>query len=369
MSFDVPYGRFDRTLYRLAFANLDLQIALNGVEQSLFRASLKHTTCDRPVFITSLPRAGTTLLLDVLNTLPEFASPTYRQMPFALCPLLWPSISQHFHKRAEQTERAHGDGVKVGFDSPEAFEEIVWKAFWDNHYRADRIMPWTTADRDDVFEGYVADYMKKIVAAKGPTAHRYLSKNNANIARIGLLQTLFPDGTIVIPVRQPWAQAASLQRQHQHFRELHAEDSFGRDYMTWLGHFEFGAALRPIDIGGWVTELLTTPDDPAYWLTYWATVYEAVLAAPSDRLVLIDYDALCADPTGHLESLALALGIADPAALTSQASRFRASKPATIPNVALALIKRVTEIYQAVQERCLRVRDADAIGQARIGLS
>ena len=81
-------------------------------------------------FVTSLPRVGTTLLLDVLSALPAFASHTYRHMPFVLCPILWDRISSGFRKEAELDEREHGDGIMIGYDSSEAFEEIIWMAFW-----------------------------------------------------------------------------------------------------------------------------------------------------------------------------------------------------------------------------------------------
>ncbi len=353
MNLEVPYGRSERTLYRLAFANVELQITLDGLERRMFRDALGPSPPARPVFVASLPRAGTTLLLEVLAALPEFASPTYRHMPFVLCPLLWPSLSRRFQKRAHMAERAHGDGVAVGFDSPEAFEDVVWMAFWKDHYRADRIEPWNSDRRDGAFKTYLDAYMAKVVAAKGPPANRYLSKNNANVARIGLLHELYPDATFVVPVRQPWAQAASLLRQHEHFLGLHKQDAFARDYMAWLGHFEFGAGHRPIDMGGWLARTGFKPNDMAYWLDYWAATYEAVLAAPRERLVLIDYDALCADPAAHLATLGEALGVADPGRLIDQAGRFHAASSAPVPDVASALIERVDGLYRDLRSRCL----------------
>ncbi|MEM7122996.1 MAG: sulfotransferase [Pseudomonadota bacterium] len=350
---DIPYDRFDRALYSLAFANVDLQVALNGVECRLFRDRLEQTPCERPVFVAALPRAGTTLLLDVLNMLPEFAAATYRHMPFALCPLLWPKIAAPFLRRSENKERAHGDGMEVGFDSPEAFEEIIWQAFWRHHYQADRIEPWSDADRQPVFEAFLQDYMRKIIAAGGRPASRYLSKNNANIARLDLLSTLFPDGTIIVPVRHPWSQAASLLRQHRHFCRIHHDDPFARRYMNWLGHFEFGTGLRPIGFLTWQNEPHITPDQPAFWLSCWAACYEAVLAAAPERLVLVNYDGLCASPLEHLESLADALAIDEPAALIAKAYRFRDATPATEPDIAGPLKARCNDIYQALLARCL----------------
>ena len=356
MSGPVPYGWFDRTLHRLAFANLDAQKVLDGLETRLFRDSLSQTQPERPVFVTSLPRAGTTLLLEVLHSLPEFGSATYRHMPFALCPLLWQSVSGRFRRRASLAERAHGDGMDVGFDSPEAFEEVVWTAFWPDRYRSDRIVPWAADDREPGFESFFGHYVHKVVAADGVPARRYLSKNNANIARLDLLPALFPDCAIVVPVRNPWAQTASLERQHQRFRRIHAEEPFARRYVEWLGHFEFGEALRPIDFAGWADRTDAAPTDRAFWLTYWAAAFEAILAAPSDRLILVDYDALCQRPVAHLAALGRALGVADVDALVTQSVRFHPPPMADVPPVDPDLADRVLAIHRAATRRCLRPR-------------
>ena len=47
-----------------------------------------------------------------------------------------------FARQANRQKRAHGDGMLIDFDSPEALEEVLWKTFWRRHYRSDRILPW-----------------------------------------------------------------------------------------------------------------------------------------------------------------------------------------------------------------------------------
>ena len=135
------YSWSDRVLHKLAFSGIGLQKALADIEDSMFAARFADVSVEAPVFVTSLPRAGTTLLLDVLNTLPNVATHTYRHMPFVLCPILWNQISSGLRKEAVSMERAHGDGVMVSVDSPEAFEEVLWKAFWPAKYNTDRITP------------------------------------------------------------------------------------------------------------------------------------------------------------------------------------------------------------------------------------
>jgi len=60
--------------------------------------------------------------LNALSALPAMCVHTYRHMPFVLCPLLWHRVSRGLRQESKLSERAHGDGLLVGFDSPEAFE-------------------------------------------------------------------------------------------------------------------------------------------------------------------------------------------------------------------------------------------------------
>ncbi len=136
MSPGESYSRLDRWLHHLAFKAITPQKAMADIEESLFATRLEPLAVTRPVFITSLPRAGTTLLLELLAGTDRFATHTYRDMPFVLCPLLWERLSSGFRTSDPLRERAHGDGISINSDSPEAFEEILWKAFWPRNYRS-----------------------------------------------------------------------------------------------------------------------------------------------------------------------------------------------------------------------------------------
>ena len=359
MSGAEAYSWLDRTLHRLAFAGLGLQKALADLEDRMLAGQFQDVAAERPVFITSLPRAGTTLLLEVLSVLPDFASHTYRNMPFVLCPILWDRLSQAFRKDAKLRERAHGDGMMVGYDSSEAFEEVIWTAFWPEKYRSGRIEPWSATDRDDDFERFFRNHIRKIVALRpapngaGRHRRRYVSKNNANIARLELLQALFPDCRIVVPIRHPQSQIRSLRRQHESFTAMHAQDRFSLRYMEWLGHFEFGAALRPIDFRGWMADgVALDPSDEPFWLTYWAEAYQAVLAAAGPGVYFFDYDRACARPEPMMAALAEVLDVRDPSELLAQAARFRRSARNQAPDLPrTALGARVRDVYEAIRAR------------------
>ncbi len=217
-------------------------------------------------------------------------------MPFVMAPLLWSRLSGRFRKRAVLQERAHGDGIAIGYDSPEAFEEVIWRAFWPGHFKEDGIALWSANNAKAEAQAFMRRHFQKIVALRcqrGAGPGRYISKNNANIARLDLIPEMFPDATVIVPIRSPLAQAASLRRQHANFLQLHAEDAFTLRYMGDIGHYEFGALHRPIQFEGFaplVEGLKVTDLD--YWFAYWIAAFEHI-AARRDRVHLIEYEDLC----------------------------------------------------------------------------
>lgn len=290
------YSGLDRLVHRIAFANSSVQIVAAEIEDSLFRRDLEAVDMGGPIFITSLPRAGTTILLTALNAAPELATHLYRDMPFVMAPLLWSRLSGRFRKQAILQERAHGDGIAIGYDSPEAFEEVIWRAFWPGHFKPDGIALWSANDAKSEARDFMTRHFQKIVALRcerGAGPRRYISKNNANIARLDLIPEMFADAAVLVPVRSPLAHAASLQRQHANFLERHAEDAFTLRYMRDIGHYEFGALHRPIQFEGFAPlgEGLKVTDLD-YWLAYWIAAFEHI-AARRDRVHLIEYEDLC----------------------------------------------------------------------------
>lgn len=325
---EARYSGLERLLHRLAFAALPLQKSLAELEDRLYARRVARVRVSRPVFIASLPRAGTTLLLETLAALPGFAAHTYRNMPFLLIPLLWDALSRRFHSAGGKVERAQGDGLSIGFDSPEAFEEVLWRAFHPAQYRADRILPWGADAGFDCaeFDAFMGGHIRKLASLRvGAGAARYLSKNNGNLSRLAKLARLFPDATLLIPFRNPVDHAASLWRQHLLFERLHAGEPFTRRYMADLGHYDFGANLRPIDFDHWLDEEgLEPPNAANFWLRYWRAAFGHILANLNGQAALLSYDGLCAAPAAGLRRIAQRLGVEDGAGLMAAAGRFRA---------------------------------------------
>jgi len=351
VSFKNRYSALDRALHRFAFVSSSAQVAVADFEDKIFAAELDSIKIGRPVFVTALPRAGTTILLETIESLTEFASHSYRNMPFVLCPLLWDRFSSQFHRAGEPQERAHQDGMVVTPDSPEAFEEIIWKAFWPDHYKRDRISPWTRGDTE--FFDFMRSHMRKIIALNKPNPDsdvRYLSKNNLNIARLDLLSQNFPDATIIVMFRDPMQQAASLLRQHKNFLEMHRTDRFAKRYMAGIGHYDFGENLRPVDFGGWLSrasyrETMTI----AFWLEYWFETYKHLAAC--DGIYLLCYEEICNSPSESLGKLADELQLNDRTSFLNAGARFRKPRhhPERVDAELRSLLQRATDLYWSLR--------------------
>ena len=300
------YGTASKLLHQISLGSPFVGEALFDIERSLHLAKSRETTHERHVFVCGLARAGTTVLMRRLYESHQFVSLTYRDMPFVLSPNLWRSLNRFSRKSKELKERAHGDGLLVDFDSPEALEEVFWKSKCGADYILDNKLIPMTAD-DETIEDF-RNYVSLIL--KGHTTHRYLSKNNNNIIRINSLTKAFPKATILVPFRQPEQQAYSLMRQHQRFCELHSTDHFSKKYMTWLVHHEFGSDHRPFVLGEHQPSG-NDPDNLNYWLELWLHTYSYLAEYVSDQVRVICYETLCDDGEKVWGKLAEHLEIGD----------------------------------------------------------
>lgn len=266
------YSSLQKKLHKIALSSQFLRELSFDLENSLFLKNKR--TNGNHVFISGLARSGTTILLNALFKSSEFASLTYNDMPFILAPNFWSKI--FFSKQnISYKYRAHGDGIKVSLESPEAFEEVFWMTFNESN-----------KDTEQKFKNYIQlivnKYQKK----------RYLSKNNQNIRRLKLISNIFPNSKILIPYRNPIQHAHSLYYQHQKFIEESKKDIFISKYMKWLGHTEFGPNYIPI-----INKNLHYKDDlnVNHWLEQWYLIYKNCIQTFKNKrnVHFICYEKLC----------------------------------------------------------------------------
>jgi hypothetical protein len=305
-SYRDEYGVIDKALHYLSFKTSRLQIAFADQESEDYRQQLNSIKIRNPVFITALPRAGTSVLLDVLVKTGAFSYHSYQDMPFLLTPLIWARFTQKFAKTNSLKERAHKDGIKINQQSPEAFEEMLYKAFWPTAYTGESIPLWKTVVNKK-FDHFFIDHVKKIVwrdvqKKEGATC-RYISKNNLNVTRFSYVRRLFPDCLFVTPFRDPVQHAWSMLKQHRNFCELQRGNTFVLDYMTAIGHYDFGLNLKPVDFGGWFQKTQFSPDSLNFWLEYWIHAYGHMIDVDSESKFFVDFDNLCRNPKSGFRAL------------------------------------------------------------------
>ncbi|HKO87181.1 MAG TPA: sulfotransferase [Burkholderiales bacterium] len=300
---DGSYGFLDRCLHHMALGSTTLRRVAFDMEK-LVELPENVGAKDSPVYVCGLARSGTTMLLRILDQSAVFRSLSYRDMPFVMAPNLWKRISRYGEREASLAERAHGDGVYVGFDSPEAFEEVFWQTFDQPIDSATCYgMPAPSEETLNAF----ADYRRLVANPKSERRssgieHRYLSKNNNNLIRLPSL-CAEASASVLLVYRDPVATARSLYTQHQRFLVAQREDSFTLKYMKWLGHHEFGLGHKPFCFAASAMNPTLTPDRPDYWLDYWNAVHRYILTHDERTIHLVHHDTMCVEPQAFLARL------------------------------------------------------------------
>ncbi len=265
------YSWLQQKLHQLALSYKFMREVTFDIESSLISSVSKN---DDHIFVAGLARSGTTILLNALYKSEEFASLSYKDMPFILAPNLWSKAFLN-KKDPDFIERAHGDGIKVSIESPEAFEEVFWKTFDDSE-----------SESKEKFKTYIQLINHKY------KKNRYLSKNNQNIRRLEVISDIFPNSKILIPFRNPMQHSYSLLTQHKKFIEDSKSDNFISNYMNLIGHTEFGPNYVPIHHGN-----LSFKNnlDINHWLEQWYLTYKNCFETlkTNKNVNFIWYERLC----------------------------------------------------------------------------
>ena len=211
------YSNIQKLLHDFVLGKKIINKTLFELEKIIYLKN-KNVKNQSHVFITGLPRSGTTILLNFLFLSNEYASLTYNNMPF----MLSPNFSKLFHKKnIIKKERLHRDGIDFDNNSPEALDEI----FFDNN--------------EEFVKHEIVNYVQLI---------------------------------FLVPIREPLQHANSLLNQHLNFSQLHKEDDFIRRYMNYLGHNEFGLNHKP-----WNNPIrFNDLNNINYWLEQWNLFYEFI---------------------------------------------------------------------------------------------
>lgn len=286
-------------------------IGLGDRETRLISEQIEKVKVEQPIYVAGLARSGSTILLELLARHRDTASHRYRDFPLALTPWLWNwFVDRAGSAHREATERAHRDRIKVTPESPEAFEEVVWMAFFPHLHDPSTSAVFDEDARHPHFEAFYRDHIRKLLTLRG--ASRYLSKGNYNVTRLRYLKRLFPDARFIVPIRDPVWHIASLMKQHRLFASWESTDQRVRDHMRRSGHFEFGLDRRPVNLGNGkaaeIARLWDRGDEIEGWALHWASVYGHIAKQLEDpelsaAMLIVRYEDLCSDPGGTLATI------------------------------------------------------------------
>jgi hypothetical protein len=310
--------------------HVDWWIKLGSIETALLEGTLADVRIDRPIYVTGLARSGTTILLETLARHPDVATHRYRDFPFLFTPYLWNRWLDLVPRKPEKpAERSHNDGIAVTSESPEAFEESLWMAFFPGQHDPSRSGLMDRSAHHSAFERFYRDHIRKLLAVR--RGCRYVAKGNYNLTRIPYLAKLFPDARFVVPVRDPVWHVASLMKQHGLFLAGQRDNPPALRHLRRVGHFEFGEDRRPINLGdnaaaADIAALWRAGEEVRGWARYWSQVHRYVLDL-RDRaqdlqsaMRIVRYEDLCAAPRAALEGVLAHCGLAGDGNLLSWAA-------------------------------------------------
>jgi hypothetical protein len=291
----------------------DLWIKIGNWETKMLSVAICDVSVNQPIYVTGLARSGSTILLELLAESNSTVTHRYKDYPPIFTPYFWNWFLNRVPTgEAEAVERTHRDGIMVTPESPEAFEEILWMAFFQQLHDASKSSVLDNHTSNVQFEAFYRDHIRKLLAIR--RGGRYLSKGNYNVTRLEYLLKVFPDARFIIPVREPSWHIASLMKQHKLLCEGERRNPRALEHMRRVGHFEFGLDRRPINVGDnagidQVVSLWESGNEVEGWARYWSQIYGFVadrLAANAqlrEACLIVRFEELCRVPWETIPSV------------------------------------------------------------------
>ncbi len=290
-----------------------LWIRAGNFETRMLADALADIRVEQPIYVSGLARSGTTIVLEALSRHAWVGTHRYRDYPPVFTPFFWNwFVDRVPGQKAQASERAHGDGILVTPESPEAFEEVLWMAFFPQAHDSGTSAVLNASTSNPAFEAFYRAHIRKLLQVR--RARRYLCKGNYNLTRLEYLLKLFPDARFVIPIREPTWHIASLMKQHALFCQAETDHPRALAHMQRVGHFEFGLDRRPVNVGDGeavdaVLDCWAHGREVEGWARYWGYVYGFV----ADRLAaneqlraasrVVRFEDLCSEPHSTLAEI------------------------------------------------------------------
>ncbi|NVM56256.1 MAG: sulfotransferase [Candidatus Helarchaeota archaeon] len=293
--------------------NRQLSFFFDKIETMQLHKRINKIRIDRPIYITALARAGTTITLNMLSNHPDVASHRYRHKLMPYLPHWFSLITSRMKMNTKPVERIHRDGIMVTQDSPNAVEEMFWQKFFDTIHKESISNVVDAKVSHPKFERFYINHIRKLLLSERRS--RYLTKNNYVITRMEYLLRLFPSSKFLLLIRDPVTHIASFIKQTRLFTKLENEIPFMMDWSRIIGSREFGYNRVCINVGN--TDLIHKirklwRNDETYvkgWAYYWSSIYDFVanLRETNEKIkkatLLIRYEDLCGTPAKIIDKI------------------------------------------------------------------
>jgi hypothetical protein len=266
-----------------------------------------------PIFITGLPRSGTTFLHGLLA-----------EDPLNRAPRIWEAIYPRSEHRAAEFGAGRGKvalqlrifnrlspGIRnlhpIEADAPEECIEIMSQVFrsprYDDVYRAPSYRAWLDASGFDEGYQFLARFLRHLQGRAQPP-RRWILKSPEHVFSIDALTRVFPDAKLVFVHRDPGHVLGSAAR------------------LTELLRAPFTTAIDRREIGRKVAD---------YWqdgMQRMVKVADDVSFPLRSRLVHVQYRSLVSDPVGTIAQIYNAFGLE----FSQEAREAMSAKVAQAPN-------------------------------------
>lgn len=202
---------------------------LRFIEHNFIRVDTSKIAIDRPIFLIALPRAGASMIQNVLCTHPDLAYITNAMHQFrqSFC------AAEVMRRRLNldvRGERYLGDSVVVDVNTP-----ADGVAFWGEWLHQDpESLDYDQPEICDFSASEIReieDNLKRMIWCFNNADARFLTKNPALLPYVPVLSDLFPDAKFVHIVRDPRMAANSLLKlyrlDNRQLRKISRNGQFG----------------------------------------------------------------------------------------------------------------------------------------------
>jgi Sulfotransferase family len=291
---------------RTVHAAAPLFVGLGNLESRMLSRRLASQRVDRPVYICGLPRAGTTITLQMLSEHPDVVTHKYADFLMPYMPYAWNKVFPRIPVDAmrKPVPRIHRDRIEVTRDSAEMGEEILWEHFFPHIHEETNYTVLDGTTSNPAFERFYDEHLRKLALVRGRS--RYVSKAIMCVVRMQYLRKIFPDARFLLYIRNPIDHVASLIKQDRIWAEIDQSDPRQIEIIELTGHHEFGPRQVMANVGN-PSELreIRRLFDGGEWAVsrarYWAYVYGFVAKQLAEdpelarRVLVVRYEDLCAD--------------------------------------------------------------------------